>query len=264
MKSLYLILSGSLLFCQACRPDADPEPSGTVRIEFDQMVGTQDLVLDSQSYRNGSGEAFTVSTLNYYISNIRLNRADGSSYVVPQDSSYFLIQESRKESQTITLRHVPEGDYTDLTFMVGVDSLRSTMDNSRRTGVLDPATGHQGMYWEWNSGYIFLKLEGSSPTAPVDATGKNRFTYHIGLFGGYRTRTLNNTRVVTLPFGANRLMVSDEQVPRVVVQADVLKCFDGPNTVSIARNPTVMIAPFSASIADNYARMFSVRAIQSQ
>ena len=74
--------------------------------------------------------------------------------------------EDHEESQEVVLKNIPAGDYNQITFTIGVDSLRSTMDVSKRPGVLDPAQGHDGMYWTWNSGYIFFKMEGISPAAP--------------------------------------------------------------------------------------------------
>lgn len=134
------------------------------------------------------------------------------------------------------------------------------MDISKRTGVLDPGTaGHDGMYWEWNSGYIFMKLEGKSTAS---ATGQ--FLYHVGGFGGgfYDKKTVNNLRTATLSFGPDVATVSASASPTVFVIADVLKVLSGVRTVSIAQNPSVMFDPYSVSIADNYARMFGYNRIQ--
>ena len=192
------------------------------------------------------------------MSNIKLTRTDGSQYVVPVDSSYFLVKEDIPTSQTITLTNVPTGDYKSVSFVIGVDSLRSTMDIGKRTGVLDPAgdlTSANGMYWSWNSGYIFLKLEGTSPSAPKDATGLNIFRYHIGFFGGRDTRTINNLKTVPVIFNGEVATVLPKQRPTITIQADVLKLFDGPATVSIAKNPEVMVSDYSATVANNYAQM---------
>lgn len=252
--------------CNTVDPDTsfDPVLTGTMRLVFDNVAGTQDLQVNGGTYRNASGESFSPTTLNYFVSNIKLTRTDGGTYVVPQDSSYFLVKETVPASQTITLKNVPAGSYRAVSFVLGVDSLRSTMDISRRTGVLDPAGDHtsaNGMYWSWNSGYIFLKLEGTSPSAPTDATGKSTFRYHIGFFGGRDTRTLNNLKTVPISFGPDVATVTPTQRPAVTVQTDVLKLFDGPATVSIAKNPEVMVSPYSATIANNYAQMMQYKGI---
>ena len=181
---------------------------------------------------------------------------------MPQDSSYFLIRQADSSSSLITLKNVPAGSYKAVSFVLGVDSLRSTMDISKRTGALDPAgdhTGANGMYWSWNSGYIFMKLEGTSPAAPVDATGKNNFRYHIGFFGGRDTKTINNLKTITIPFGTDIAQVAPLREPRVLIYADVLKIFDGPTPLSIKAYPEVMVSPYSVNVAANYAQMFSYK-----
>ena len=175
---------------------------------------------------------------------------------MPQDSSYFLVQEEKPASQTITLSEVPVGNYTGLTFTIGVDSLRSLADISKRTGVLDPGL-NDGMYWEWNSGYIFMKLEGTSALAP--AAQNNAFFYHIGGFGGGYNgkKTINNLRTVTLSFQNDAAKVQASNTPLVLLTTDALKVFNGPTKLSIAEHASVMFDPYSTSIADNYAQMFS-------
>lgn len=262
----YLSLSVlSLLFLAvlaACQKEPVEPKYGTVQLTFDNLVGTQDLSLDNATYTNGSGEPFVVTKLDYFVSNIKLKRADGSEYVVPQDSSYFLVSERNAASQTVALRNVPADAYTGITFVVGVDSLRNTMGIDKRTGALDPAGTAAGMYWDWNSGYIFLKLEGTSTVTPADATGKQNFTYHIGLFGGYQTKTINNLKTVQLAFAGTPARVTADGTTQVQVKADVLKIFDGPYPLSIAKTPMIMVSPLSADVAANYAAMFSVGTVE--
>ncbi len=73
--------------------------------------------------------------------------------------------------------------------MIGVDSLKSISDVAQRTGVLDPASyGTDNMYWSWNAGYIFFKLENlfgnSTPQGKSTTPTKNLNQFHIGGFGG--------------------------------------------------------------------------------
>jgi len=243
-------------------PDSLPDPSqsGKLRMEFDNVAGDKNLVLNSVTYRNAAGEDFVATKFNYFISNIRLFRTDGTIYTVPQDSSYFLVKEDTKASQFVTLPNVPFGDYQSVEFMVGVDSLSSTAPIEKRKGVLDPSGSmmEDGMYWSWNSGYIFVKLEGTSPAGnPVNG----KFYYHIGLFGGYSQRTVNNTRIVKVDFGELRAGVNASKTPEVHLLVDVLKLFDGPGTrAKIADANSIMGGQpqRSSEIADNYAKMFSL------
>ncbi|MDB5240517.1 MAG: hypothetical protein JWP57_1142 [Spirosoma sp.] len=253
-----LMLSGWVIACKTNDPAAQAT-TGPFTLQLDNVVGNEDLVLKTGRYTNSSGEEFRVTTLNYYLSNFRFKQANGAEYVVPQDSSYFLVKESDKASQLITFPNVPMGSYTAVTFTIGVDSVRSVSDIGKRKGVLDPAgsaTAANDMYWEWNSGYIFLKFEGTSPVAPVDATGQNTFQYHIGFFGGLVTKTLNNLKTVTLSLGQQPAVVAENNSPQVTIKADVQAIFGQSTKLSIAQHPAVMVDPYSATIASNYSQLF--------
>jgi len=138
-------------------PSVDKKNGGTFTLQFNHLFYNEPLVFGKE-YTNAHGEKFIVKTLNYFISNIKLTLKDGSEYVVPQDSSYFLIRHSDAASQRIQLHNLPKGKYKSISFLIGVDSARNTMDVSKRTGTLDVAGTAKGMYWAWNSGYIFLKF----------------------------------------------------------------------------------------------------------
>lgn len=250
----------SILFF-SCEENTPEPAAASIRIEFDNIVGDKNLVLNGTQYQNASGEDFVITKFNYFVSNFKLYKTDGTVYTVPQDSSYFLIREDVRASQFVTLNNVPVGDYDHIEFMVGVDSLRNTMPESKRTGVLDAGgdMGGDGMYWAWNSGYIFMKLEG---TSSFGNPANDKFYYHIGLYGGYETPTVNNTRTVKLKFGTDVARVTLSQTPEVHLFADVMKVFDGPAThLSIGEYNGIMGSPThwtkTSQLADNYQQMFS-------
>lgn len=252
----------ALSILSSCKKDsADPTGPGPLTFHLDNVVGSQDLALNT-NYTNAAGETFKVTMLQYYISNIQLKREDGTLYTVPQDSSYFLIKETSEDGdQDCDLRNIPAGKYVGITFTVGVDSLRSRMDVSKRVGALDPADSATGMsmYWDWNPGYIFYRFEGTSPAA----TGMmgDVVNVHVGGYGGTPTsRTLNNNRTITLTF-PEAAIVNDKRNPEVHTYHDILKSFDGPGgrisfaTANMVHSPN---SPISAQVADNYAKSFQV------
>ena len=195
-KMTLLILLAALFLGSAKKADPLPQAKELVdlTLQFDNVAGNTDLVLNSVDYTNVSGESFNVSQLQYFVSNMKFVCPNGKEFKVNQDDSYFLIQEHEPVTQTLKLK-VPAGEYNKLTFLVGVDSLRNTMPIDKRKGVLDPSNSmDNGMYWSWNSGYIFFKMEGNSAAAREDPTGNRRFRYHIGGFGGYSARTINNIK----------------------------------------------------------------------
>ncbi|MFN3667605.1 MAG: MbnP family protein, partial [Sediminibacterium sp.] len=227
------ILFASVILFASCEKEADntynSNLTGNLSVEFDNITGSSDLQLNTATYNNTAGESFKVTKLKYYVSNFSLTKADGSTYTVPQDSCYFLIDESASSSTRPVLK-VPEGEYKTLSFVLGVDSLRNTMDVSKRTGVLDPTTSAADMYWGWNSGYIFFKVEGTSSSA----NGGN-FAYHVGGFGGYSTPTVNNLRKITIDLSARgTAKVKAGKSSNIHLFADLLKAFNGTTNMSFA------------------------------
>lgn len=251
------------IFASCDKDDINPEQKGSIVLNFDNVFGGQNLVLNSTTYKNANNEDMTVSMLNYFVSNIRLVKADGTEYTVPQDESYFLVKESDAATQTITLNNVPEADYKSVKFVLGVDSVRNTVDVTKRTGNLDIAGTAAGMYWSWNSGYIFLKMEGTSPSAPLDSASQTRkYRYHIGGFGGMTSKTINNIKEVALNAPEVAKVRSDAK-PEIHIMADASKVLNGTTNVNISANSTVMFNPYSVNIANNYASMFTIEHVHN-
>ncbi len=254
----YLILLITLA-SGACKKKDTNRP--TVMVEFDNVAGNADLAFNT-NYVNSSGETFKVSKFTYYISNVSLTKTDGKVFTVAQDDSYFLIKEDVATSQKVELKNVPEGDYKSISFIVGVDSVRNCSPIDKRTGALDIANG---MYWIWNTGYIFSKLEGSSAVAT-----NNIIEFHLGGFGGYSTRTANNIRKVTVPF-TGLAQVRNGAKTDLGLTVDALKVFGTnvngmDNRISIATSSVIASAAASmaSTLAGNYQNeVFNFRNVQT-
>ena len=78
------------------------------------------------------------------------------------------------KAATLTLSDVPEGSYTEMSYVLGVDSTRNV--SGAQAGALSTANG---MFWSWSTGYIMLKAEGTSPNS-----GTGSFSFHLGGFSG--------------------------------------------------------------------------------
>jgi hypothetical protein len=225
----------------------------SVQLKFNNNFGSESFAFKKE-YTTAFGEKLTFTTLNYFISNIKLIRKDGTEYVVPQDSSYFLIKQADSASKTIVLNNIPEGKYKAVGFTIGVDSVRNTLPVDKRTGALDVGAAARGMYWVWNSGYIFFKLEGKTVN-DVDSLRKN-FQYHIGGYGGFDSKTINNIKVKTLE--VKKLVVSKKKQPIINIQVDIAKFFDNTTPIKVAEHRSVMWGDLSVKIADNYFSIFNI------
>jgi len=236
-----------------CKRDGDSQPTvGTVSLTVTNVVGTQPLALDGTAYTTASGETFTVSTFEYYLSNIKFTKSDGTTYAAPNE--YHLVNTAKPASTSFTISNVPAGDYTGVSFIVGVDSTTTKGDPLALTGDLNPANA---MHWAWNTGHIFLKLEGSV----TSASPSKALTCHIG---GYRAPY---SAIVTAAPSLNgaTLLVRAGQSPKIALTTDVLKIFDGPTKFALSNFPTTMMpSAASVQVANNYANgMFAVKQIQA-
>jgi hypothetical protein len=259
---LFFLVSCFIVF--ACSKDETlPNDKSSVSLTFENRVGVTPLSLATGAYANALGEDFTVTTFNYFISNIALTKEDGS--IVKFPTQYFLVRQADAKTLTAELKDVPFGNYQAITFTIGVDSTRSVSDLSQRTGVLDPTSyGDDGMYWVWNSGYIFMKIEGTSPVILPNASGKRVFQMHVGGFGGQSasSRTTNNLRSVTLPL-TTMAKVEKEITPKIYMVANILKIFEGNTTIKLAETNTIHSPSVASPIADNYAKMFSINRVEN-
>ena len=255
MKYTILLIVCLYLFLASCANDnVSPitKKGGTVILKIDNVIGNQDLEFDSP-YTIASGEKYTIKKLKYYLSNIQFVKSDGSITILPQDSSYFLVDESIPASMVFSLPQVEIGKYNAIRLMIGVDSARSMAPLEKRKGVLDMSGLGQDMYWTWNQGYIFFKMEGIY----TDFSGKNDdYTYHIGGYGNNGS-SLNNIKIITIPLGSTECEVSEDKKLTINIKSDISKVFNGKKEITIVDHPIITFSPFSKDIADNYSEMMS-------
>ncbi len=262
MKRIFSVITifSIILFSVSCSKDEVATGPGTLILHFDNVVGNADLQLNTTTnpFKNAKGEEYKITMLQYYVSSIKLKRSDGTVFTdeVKSDGSagYYLIDEAVVESQDVVLKNVPAGDYTEVTFTIGVDA--NQVNQGAQTGALDPA---KGMFWSWNSGYIFVKLEGASPVA----TGMlgTAFQYHVG---GYKedpanANLVNNIKTITLSFNGDAAPVKAGHEPEVHLLYDVNKFFDGTGVQVTFTSNTMRHSPKSCvDVAANIPGVFSV------
>lgn len=246
MKSQNLLFILFLVFV-AC--NKEKQEQGTLRLSFKSVVNGAPLNLNTSSYTNAAGEAFTVSTFKYYISNITLTKLDGSELKLPD--AYYLIDESKPASQSILIP-APRGGYKGFSFLLGVDSVRNV--SGAQTGALDPVNG---MFWSWNSGYIMAKMEG---TSPASAAAGQSLTFHIGGFKGAfnAVRQIKMGSIVQLDVGPDRQ-------PEITLAADLYTWFNYPNLVKFQQTSTIHVPGEDAwKVSGNYQNMFRITNVSDE
>jgi hypothetical protein len=250
-KYTLLLITLFSVSLQSCKKDEEEpidetptETKGNFRIEFEHKFGAADFDFGT-AYTNSSSEQLTFSTVKYYVSDVKLTKTDGSTWSAP--NSYYLVDVSNAVSTLITIPDVPTADYKGFSFTLGVDSTRNVSGD--QTGALDPANS---MFWSWNTGYIFTKIEGTSPQI-TDMGGA--FEYHLG--GFKESNGTNAIKYFSHNFSGEVMSIKPTATPQVHMVVDIAQIFNGANTLSVATTPMVhMPGAMAVGLQTNFASGF--------
>ncbi len=193
MKSIFVILVAFLLFtsCKKDEKEVTPTPTNTTQtldFHWHTNVDTLDVAYGVE-FRTASGRKFNISDLRYYVSNFVLIKKDGTSYPIPE--TVFLINPNNRD---YSLGKVPVGEYKGFTFQFGIDSARNHMDPTTYSASNPLSIQSPNIHWDWNPGYIFLKLEGKvDTTAAANGTANFDYFYHVGLDANRKTVDFSNS-----------------------------------------------------------------------
>ena len=138
-------------------------------VVFNFKYGSFDLKLNEQ-YTLNEKDSIQITALKFYVSNISLLKDD--KVVWTDVNGFHLVDAELPSSKKIILNTGNLNAFDQISFSLGIDSMTNV--SGAQGGDLDPI---KGMYWAWQSGYINLKLEG---TSNLCITRKNEFKFHLG------------------------------------------------------------------------------------
>ncbi len=250
-KRIVWILSTLLLVgLVGCNADTveevDPE-SGTFTLTIEHVFNDTPLEL-SVDYTTEAGLTVHFTQLRYWVSNVVLTDAEGLSFAVPE--SYYLFEQTGTGLRnSVIITGVPPGDYTGVTFSIGVDvDHNHSLDTL--VGELDAGVD---MSWSWSSGFIFLKAEGNYWN-DVEQT-MNVFKAHLGFDDLYKTVDISLE---------GSIRVDKTHGGRLVLSAETSMLFDDMDmTVDHSIVGGSEDSP-AGTMAENYASCFSVQSTGSR
>lgn len=216
--ALGILATTSFSSCKKDKTTPAPSPGG-MKVQFSYVFGSAALPwsMGTTYVQPKTGDTLTFSMFRFYVSNIRLKKSDGTWWAQPE--SYFLLNATTPEASAINVDNIPAGTYTAMEYTMGVDSARNV--SGANTGALSLANG---MFWDWNSGYIMLKAEGTSPNSSV-----NTFAFHLGGFSGdYNVVTVKST-----DFGGKTLTIENGKTPVVTLLANPARLWHTSPSVSV-------------------------------
>lgn len=261
IKNTLAIIATTVLIASCSNDSKDSiAGNGSLNVEFDNVFGDANLILDTQSNVTSQNETLKISAVKYIVSNIELTKADGTTFTYPKSESYFIVDESDEASQLLELNNIPAGNYTKIKFGIGVDE---TQFNLGATGAGDFWTKAQAkdMGWDWTAGYKFVLFEGLFTSATV--TDETSFMVHTG-----KQAASYNYTEITLNFPEDA-MVRTDITPDVHLFADVSKIIDGTNKIKLTDNndmgmgAMIMGGANLPLVTQNLSGMFSVNHVHN-
>lgn len=129
----------------------------------------ENLLQLNNSYISKQKDTLKITQLKFYISNIHILFEEQTRIL---DNTSHLIDFSKPNATLFSISKNNNKKISSINFSIGVDSLASV--SGALSGDLDPSNG---MYWAWQSGYINMKIEGTSSSCK---TRNNSFNFHIG------------------------------------------------------------------------------------
>ena len=185
----FVVMLGLLL--ASCGGENPSTPVETkVHLKFVPTYNGQALSIDSV-YTNSFGQQLRVENIQFYLSNIYAHNGADSTLL----KQSFLL--TLLEPQTLSLNVSPQS-FSSLSFGVGVPgNMNKNVDPSQYANS-NPLSvqGSNGMFWYWNTGYIFVKVEGryeltGTPNAPL----MDSYSFHMGDDPLYRVLHFNTGSV---------------------------------------------------------------------
>lgn len=166
-------LALGVLVLGSCTPDPEDQPPGTITVTADFSFGG-DSVLVGRTAVDHNGNHLRLETFALYLGGIELLTDTGAIRL--SDAERWDAGDDNRWIYSV----VP-GTYEGFRVHLGVpaefntDTDPTIWPNDHPLGV----AGSAGLFWSWNTGYIFSKFDGKA-----DTTGGNDFThpyaYHIG------------------------------------------------------------------------------------
>ncbi|MEY3835823.1 MAG: hypothetical protein RI989_1251, partial [Bacteroidota bacterium] len=219
-----------------------------VHLKFVPTFNGQPLSIDSV-YTNSFGQQLRVENIQFYLSNIYAHNGTDST-LLKQAVLFTLL-----EPQTLSLNVSPQS-FSSLSFGIGVPgNLNKNVDPSQYANS-NPLSvqGSNGMFWYWNTGYIFVKVEGryeltGMPNAPL----MDSYSYHMGDDPLYRVLNFNT--------GSVSLAEGDARTFNIEVAVDsVFNRPSDPIDLSIDNlTHTTSNFPLAERITDNFVSAFHLQ-----
>ncbi|HKW14164.1 MAG TPA: MbnP family protein [Candidatus Krumholzibacteria bacterium] len=176
IRQVFIALLVLSLAALGCSNDPTTPPggatTGSADVSFGFTVNGVPLTLNMMNYTTPAGTLYSVKTLRFIISNLRLHEDTGGSVLI-KSAHYYDLGDAT--TQTIHVNNLPHANYTSVSFTFGLDDAH----NKANAYPSIPAIMNWPPQAGADFGYHYMQLEGNYETDPgTHATAG--YTTHTG------------------------------------------------------------------------------------
>jgi methanobactin biosynthesis MbnP-like protein len=247
-KSTFLkifTLTFILLSVLNCKKD-DDSGFGLITLQLDHTVKEEPVEIEQIKYLCEAGHTYSVVNLKYYLSEIVLHRKDGSTF---SNTKVHLCELSDLSTKQYIIDDVPDGDYTKLSFIFGLD------ETTNVDGGLENTVENINMEWPipGDQGYHYMKFEGRYDSLNTGVI--KSFNIHTGATMGNQ-----NYIEITLPFTEAAVRSNSWTIN---INVDLNEWFQNPHTFDFASMESIMMDQAAQEMLKaNGATVFSITSVR--
>ncbi len=242
LRSTILLIFSLFLLTQCTKKDG----SGTVTIQLDHSVAGNAFEVDQLKYACQAGHTYSIVNLKYYLSEIKLTDKHGQ---IISRGNIHLFDIQNPASASLNLDNIPDGDYTQLSFVFGLSEIQNV------DGGLINTLENINMEWPipGDQGYHYMKFEGRYDSLNTGIV--RSFNIHTGA-----TKGNQNYLEITLPI--QTLILRDNNWT-IHLQMDLNEWLQNPTTFDFVGHEAIMMDQSAQEIIKaNGGTVFSIGSVK--
>lgn len=262
-----ICLSFLLLFFSCCKDDTDepiPPEIGHISFKFLHYVDGQTLQKDTLMYTNAAGNKYEVNQLMYFISDVTLNKSDGTQKIIDDAKSVNYIDIEMPATLTWNVYDdIPAGTYSSISLTFGINEVKN-----KSTLFVNPPESNMAWPQILGGGYHYMMLNGKWQDSISQI---ENFNFHMGIGQLYKSNVINvdsiyayvqNYFTVTLPNSS--FTITDKSTRNIEIIMNIDSWFSTPHVYdhNYWGGSIMQIQPALQMIKENGSDVFTIGAIQ--
>lgn len=202
--------------------------TGNLVFSFEHFVDGKEIIFDKMGYVNAAGNEYEIREIQYFVSDVTLNRPDGTKFNMQEQNFAHYIDTNIPSTNTWMIEEdVPEGNYESISMIFGIRG-----EKNKPLMFTDPP--ESDMIWPMHlggeeGGYHYMKLNGFWINKENE---REPFNFHLGVGQqkdeqGQTIGFIQNWIEIVLPNSSFTLNTGE--IKEITIRMNVEKWWEYPN-----------------------------------